>query len=84
MEVPPVKENINKRFMVLATCISCAACWKHASSILKSHEVDAYAFFYKQPETELDLILAMQVIHLCPVNAIIDRMEKNDAKNQVC
>lgn len=41
MEIPPVKENINKRFMVLATCISCAACWKHAPSILKSHEVDA-------------------------------------------
>ncbi len=67
-----VFENTEGRFKVLNTCISCAACWKLAPSLLKSHSVEAYAFFYKQPEDATELSLARQAIKICPVCAIID------------
>jgi ferredoxin len=67
-----VKENLHGQFRILNTCISCAACWKHAPLLIKSHDIDAYAFFFKQPETKDEFTLAYQAIHLCPVNAIID------------
>lgn len=67
-----VPENIKGRFKVLRNCISCAACWKLAPSLLKSHPVDTYAFFFKQPHGSEELSLAYQSLRICPVNAIID------------
>lgn len=73
-----VLENTDGRFKVLNTCISCAACWKLAPSLLKSHPVEAYAFFYKQPEDDHEVSLARQTIKICPVLAIIDSMSDEE------
>lgn len=76
MSADAVPENIEGRFKVLSHCISCAACWKIAPRLLKSHPIEAYAFFFKQPQNKRELSLAYKTIKICPVEAIIDSEHK--------
>lgn len=76
MHADAVPENNCGRFKVLNNCISCAACWKLAPRLLKSHPIEAYAFFFKQPQNKREVSLAYKTIKICPVEAIIDSESK--------
>ena len=67
-----VPENQKQRFIVLESCIRCAACWEKYPQLFVSHPVEAYAYVHQQPKTKQERLTFKSAEKLCPVQAIVD------------
>ncbi|UXR63955.1 ferredoxin [Bdellovibrio bacteriovorus] len=58
------------QFFVGADCLSCGACWKEAPSNFRSHDIEASAYVYRQPQSEKELQECKAAQAICPVAII--------------
>ena len=67
-----VPENQGHRYVVLESCIRCAACWEKYPQLFISHHFEAYAYVHQQPKTKQEQLAFKKAEKLCPVKAIVD------------
>ena len=67
---PVNPENIPGPFSITEECISCEVCWKIAPDFIESHPIHTYAYFYKQPKSDLEVKKCMEALKTCPVECI--------------
>lgn len=61
---------MTQKFFVGSDCLSCGACWKEAPDNFRSHDVDANAYVYRQPQTEKELKECNAAKEICPIGII--------------
>ncbi len=64
------KENVNGKFYVDKTCISCDACVCAAPTNFSIDENDGHAFVTKQPNSPEEEAACKEAMDSCPVEAI--------------
>jgi len=50
-------------------CIACCACFGRAPQFFAEDD-NGYAYVFRQPETEEDILICQEQLDNCPVNAI--------------
>lgn len=72
------KGNVPGKYYVDRECIACDACVLVAEKhfMLKTDEEPAFAFVFKQPQTQEEEEACVEAMESCPVEAIGDDGEK--------
>ncbi len=73
------KDNAQGKVFVDQSCIACDACVLSAPKNFTMHEEDGHAFVSKQPESPEEESAVKEAIEGCPVEAIGDFGDKEEA-----
>ncbi|MBF0101179.1 MAG: ferredoxin [Desulfobacterales bacterium] len=65
-----ISENITGKYYVNYRCIGCMLCSEIASANFTSNHLEGYDYVYKQPENDTEEQLCIELMDICPVNAI--------------
>ncbi len=67
-----VAENVSGAYYVDEQCIACEVCVNEAPDNFKMSDDGAYAFVFKQPESDEEKEACQAALASCPVDAIGD------------
>ncbi|MEJ6949744.1 ferredoxin [Natronospora cellulosivora (SeqCode)] len=67
-----LSENVAGEFYVDEQCIACELCVSEAEENFKMKDDGAYAYVYKQAESDSEHDACLDAMHGCPVDAIGD------------
>jgi len=63
-------ENVKGKIYVDSQCIDCDLCRETAPANFTRDADEGYSYVFKQPETDEELELCLEVVEGCPVEAI--------------
>ncbi|MES2505271.1 MAG: ferredoxin [Verrucomicrobiota bacterium] len=65
-----IPQNIEGRFFVDSTCIDCDQCRSNASEFFKRDDESANSYVHRQPITDEEIDLCIEVLENCPSESI--------------
>jgi len=63
-------ENVPGKYYVDSRCICCSVCSEIAPDNFTTNHEEGYDYIYSQPCCEAEEELCMELMELCPVNAV--------------